>query len=156
MIKNIIKKFPRFYKFIDSLLLKIIISIKPYKLKYKIKSNKTKLKIVIGASGKYSKGWIPTEIDCFNVLNKRHWQFYFSEGSIDAMLAEHLWEHLTYEEGETTAKNCYRYIKPGGYLRLAVPDGYHPSEEYINRVKVGGTGEGSKDHKVLYNYETLS
>ena len=41
-------------------------------------------------------------------------------------------------------------------MRLAVPDGYHPDKDYIDMVKVRGTGEGSNDHKVLYNYESFS
>ena len=46
-------------------------------------------------------------------------------------------------------------LKPGGYLRVAVPDGYHPDPTYIENVKVGGIGAYAWDHKVLYNYKTL-
>ncbi len=38
------------------------------------------------------------------------------------MLAEHAWEHLTYEEGILAAINWYKYLKPGVYIRCAVPD----------------------------------
>ena len=54
------------------------------------------------------------------------------------------------------AKNCYRHLKTGGHIRVAVPDGYHPSPEYIEYVKPGGTGVGSDDHKILYTYKTLA
>ena len=37
-----------------------------------------------------------------------------------------------------------------------MPDGYHPNQEYINCVKPGGTGDGSDDHRLLFNYQTLS
>lgn len=43
-------------------------------------------------------------------------------------------------------------FKKGGYLRVAVPGGFHPKLEYIKYVKPGGTGLGSNDHKVLYNH----
>ena len=71
------------------------------------------------------------------------------------MLAEHVWEHLTLHEGLTAAKQCFEYLKPGGYLRVAVPDGFHPDQKYIEGVKVDGTGPGADDHKVLYTYKTL-
>ena len=43
-------------------------------------------------------------------------------------------------------------MAPGGTLRIAVPDGYHPDKDYIDWVKVGGNGFGADDHKILYNY----
>jgi predicted SAM-dependent methyltransferase len=47
-------------------------------------------------------------------------------------------------------------LEPGGYVRIAVPDGNHPSPEYIENVRPGGIGSGAQDHKVLYTYATLN
>ncbi len=33
-----------------------------------------------------------------------------------------------------------------------MPDGNHPDPEYIAYVKVGGSGAGADDHKVLYTH----
>ena len=74
---------------------------------------------------------------------------------MDAILAEHVWEHLDCRAALVAAQNCFTYLQPGGYIRVAVPDGLHPDEEYIDRVKPGGWGEGSDDHHVLYTYRTL-
>ena len=53
-------------------------------------------------------------------------------------------------------KTCNQlYLKPGGVLRLAVPDGFNPSNEYIEYVRPGGTGPGADDHKVLYTYKSM-
>ena len=60
---------------------------------------KKTLKIVIGASGYYDEGWIDTDIEYLNLLNRSHWKRYFRVDSIDAILAEHVWEHLTLEQG---------------------------------------------------------
>jgi predicted SAM-dependent methyltransferase len=90
------------------------------------------------------------------VLNERHWKRLLQKESVDAMLAEHVWEHLSEEEGLAGARRCYEYLKPGGYLRVAVPDGYHPDADYIEHVKIGGTGVGAKGHRVLYNHESLT
>ena len=127
-----------------------------HKIKRLIKSNKNNLRVVIGSSKKYSEGWIPTQFNQFNILNPKHWAFYFHKESIDAILAEHVWEHLSEDDGMIAANYCYSYLKPGGYIRLAVPDGNHPSKEYIDRVKPGGTGAGAMDHKVLYSFELFS
>lgn len=113
------------------------------------------LRIVLGASGLFDAGWIPTEIDVLDILNERHWRRSFAENSIDAILAEHVWEHLTLVQGSIAARHCLRFLKPGGYLRVAVPDGFHPDPSYIEWVRVGGSGAGADDHKVLYNCDTF-
>jgi len=113
------------------------------------------LRIVCGASGYVEGGWIRTEVEYLNLLDEEHWRRAFAENSIDAILAEHVWEHLTPEQARTAASNCLRYLRPGGYLRVAVPDGYHPDPAYIEQVGVGGSGPGAADHKVLYNCDTL-
>jgi predicted SAM-dependent methyltransferase len=113
------------------------------------------LQIVLGASGIYDAGWIPTEIGVLDILVERQWMRLFTENSIDAILAEHVWEHLTLEQGLRAARNCRRFLKPGGYLRVAVPDGFHPDPTYIEWVRVGGSGAGADDHKVLYNCDTF-
>jgi predicted SAM-dependent methyltransferase len=70
-------------------------------------------------------------------------------------MAEHVWEHLTDHDTALANKNCFQYLKPGGVLRLAVPDGFNPSKEYIEYVRPGGTGPGADDHKVLYTYQSM-
>src|SRR6476620_1394942 len=73
------------------------------------------------------------------------------------MLAEHVWEHLTADEALSAARTCFTYLRPGGYLRIAVPDGLHPDPAYQAQSMVGGRGPGGgpNDHKVLYTYATL-
>ena len=71
---------------------------------------------------------------------------------MDAILAEHVWEHLDCFAAIVAAQNCFKYLKPGGYIRVAVPDGWHPDKDYIDYVKPGGWGAGSDDHHVLYTY----
>ncbi|MBC8112462.1 MAG: hypothetical protein H7Y04_15525 [Verrucomicrobia bacterium] len=122
----------------------------------KNKAQKQPCKIVIGASGIADNSWTSTEADYLNLLKDEDWQKFFKENTIDAMLAEHVWEHLTAEQGLLAAQNCFRYLRKGAYLRCAVPDGFHNDPEYINYVKPGGHGDGADDHKVLYNYQTFS
>ncbi len=118
--------------------------------------NQSSLRVVIGASGIFESGWIPTDIDQLNILQKGDWEAFFIPNSIDALLAEHVWEHLTLEEGTLGSRHCFYYLKPGGYLRIAVPDGNHPDPDYIEYVRPGGVGAGADDHKILYTIEILS
>ncbi|KSU59817.1 putative SAM-dependent methyltransferase [[Bacillus] enclensis] len=117
-------------------------------------------RVVIGA-GEYSNNptWMQTQEEVLNLLNQEDWAGLFNEHSIQAILAEHVWEHLTYEEGVKGARNCYTYLKSGGYVRCAVPDGNFPNEEYQKGVQVGGPGPAdhpAASHKIVHTYQTLA
>jgi predicted SAM-dependent methyltransferase len=114
------------------------------------------LRVVIGSSRVYDPGWIPTNFQYLNLLNEAHWQRAFGDQQLDALLAEHVWEHLTASDGKVAAAKCFKALKPGGYLRVAVPDGYHPDPDYIEFVRPGGSGSGAPDHKLLYTHESLT
>jgi predicted SAM-dependent methyltransferase len=119
-------------------------------------STRGPIKIVIGAAGIFEPGWTATEIEQLNLLKPADWRRLFKRrGSISAILAEHVWEHLSEDEGREAARQCYQYLKPGGFLRVAVPDGFHPDPAYIEYVKPRGHGAGADDHKVLYNWCSL-
>jgi predicted SAM-dependent methyltransferase len=116
----------------------------------------TPRRIVVGAAGVYPEGWIPTEADFLDLLRPHDWSRCLEEGSLDAILAEHVWEHLDPEYAVAAARQCYCYLRPGGYLRAAVPDGLHPDPAYIEAVEPGGSGAGADDHRVLYTYKTFA
>ncbi|MGD6966563.1 class I SAM-dependent methyltransferase [Rossellomorea vietnamensis] len=118
------------------------------------------IKVVIGA-GEHNNnpGWMQTQESELNLLNKHDWEKRFDEGSISAILAEHVWEHLSYDEGVAAAKICFDYLRPGGYIRCAVPDVFFPDEDYQEFVKVGGPGPAdhpAASHKIVHSYKTIS
>jgi predicted SAM-dependent methyltransferase len=48
-----------------------------------------------------------------------------------------------------------QYLKPGGYLRCAVPDINFPDAAYQATVQIGGPGpkdHPAADHKIVYDY----
>jgi predicted SAM-dependent methyltransferase len=112
-------------------------------------------RIVIGSSGTAPDGWVATDREVVDLLREDTWLRYFAPGSLDAILAEHVWEHLPAEVAGRCAGTCFRFLKPGGYLRVAVPDGLHPDASYIDQVRPGGSGPGADDHKVLYTYASF-
>jgi predicted SAM-dependent methyltransferase len=101
--------------------------------------------------------WVSTDREFLDLLKPSDWERFFKPNTIAAMLAEHVWEHLTLEQGLLAARTCFIYLRPGGYLRLGVPDGFHPSKEYIEWVRVGGRSpmQIANGHKVLYNYQSF-
>ena len=117
---------------------------------------KEKLKIIIGASGTIQHDWIPTERKTLDMLNPEKWLKILNEHSINYILAEHVFEHLTKEEGQKSVKTCLKFLKKDGNLRIAVPDAFHPSKEYREYSKPGGYGAGATDHKEFYNYQNMS
>ena len=148
------RRIPILHRIESKINYKLMIVRETYRLKQAAQSSS--VKIVLGASDKFDEGWICTDIEYLNLLTPKHWKRCFRKNSIDAMLAEHVWEHLTIHDGLVAAKQCFEYLKPGGYLRVAVPDGFHPDPKYIEWVNVGGTGLGADDHKVLFTYESLT
>lgn len=115
------------------------------------------LKINVGSAGiNFSPEWIATDIDTLDITKTTDWLNILLYLKADYIMAEHVWEHLTVSDTKLANKNCHRFLKRGGKLRLAVPDGFNPDPDYINYVKPGGYGAGAEDHKVLYNYKLMT
>lgn len=119
---------------------------------------KQSIKLVIGA-GEYrnNPGWIHTQEKELNLLEESTWKR-FEKSSITAILAEHVWEHFTFEQGVQAASLCYNYLIPSGYVRCAVPDGFFPDESYQQIVKIGGPGpkeHPAASHQIVHTYHTL-
>ncbi len=45
-----------------------------------------------------------------------------ADNTLDLVYHSHMLEHLTYQEGILFIKNCLRVLKPGGTMRVLVPD----------------------------------
>lgn len=108
------------------------------------------------SAGPYSReGFLSTQQEQLDLLKPEDWEQSFGERRIAAILSEHVWEHLTVEEGKIAAKICFDYLEPGGYVRCGVPDALFPNEGYQKKVAVGGPGPAA-DHKVVYDYRLLT
>lgn len=118
------------------------------------------LKVVIGSSGSTNNiDWLHTEESDLNLLRPSDWAERFNPNSIAAILAEHVWEHFTYEEGILAAKTCYAFLQPGGYIRCAVPDRFFQNTWYQKMVQIGGPGPAdhpAASHKIVHTYHTLT
>lgn len=113
------------------------------------------LKIIIGAGEQSYPGWIATHKEDLDLTDETTWDKALGTRRVDALLCEHVWEHLSETQGRKAAKICFKYLKPEGYIRCAVPDGNFPDPEYQKVVRVGGPGpkdHPAADHKIVYTY----
>lgn len=135
-------------------------SVTPKDNRMGLRRGSKKLRVVIGAGqSTHNTDWMQTQESELNLLKRDDWIHTFYPSSISAILAEHVWEHLTYDEGIEAAANCFEFLQPGGYVRCAVPDGYFPNEEYQKLVQVGGPGpidHPAASHKIVHTYQSLS
>jgi predicted SAM-dependent methyltransferase len=111
-------------------------------------------RVIIGAGEQRWPGWVPTQQTDLDLLDPASFAAYFGDARADALLCEHVWEHLEPADAVAAARLVSAYLKPGGYLRVAVPDGHHPDPGYRSLVAVRGPGP-AHDHRVLYTLETL-
>lgn len=116
------------------------------------------MKVMIGAGQQRWAGWIPTQRDELDLVDTESWARFFGERRADALLCEHVFEHLTLEEARLAAGNALAYLMPGGFIRVAVPDRHFRDDAYQKIVRVGGPGPAdhpAADHKVVYGYREL-
>jgi ubiquinone/menaquinone biosynthesis C-methylase UbiE len=66
-------------------------------------------------------GWKIIERDLGYDLNEKHLED-FEDNTISLIFASHIIEHLTWENVPRVFSNSYRILKPGGVLRIIVPD----------------------------------
>ena len=63
-------------------------------------------------------------------------------GSVDAIYSSHALEHLYLEEAQSVLTECSRVLRPGGIIRLALPDATRIAREF---VATSDTAEGGRE-----------
>jgi len=118
-------------------------------------AKREKIKVIIGAGDVIFPGWIMTDLPLFDILKSDSWTKIFPVGSIDRILAEHIMEHLYEEQFRQFLRIVDPYLRADGFIRMAVPDGFHADPTYIENVRPGSNHPTAKDHKMLYDYLNL-
>ena len=79
-------------------------------------------KLQIGSGVNILGGWLNTDFSLqspetvFLDATKR---FNFNDSTFECVFSEHQIEQLTYENGTIMLRECYRVLKPGGFIRIA-------------------------------------
>jgi predicted SAM-dependent methyltransferase len=113
------------------------------------------IRIIIGASSTRESGWISTEQEFFNLTDQRTISKFLRNSNVDAYLLEHVLEHLSIDDSQIALSLLANTLKTDGYIRIAVPDGNHPNDDYLYYVGV----DGPDDHKYLWrvsDFERIS
>jgi SAM-dependent methyltransferase len=71
----------------------------------------------------------------------------YGDESVDVVYASHLFEHLTRKHATLFLNEAYRTLKPGGVIRLVVPDLQQLAREYVTRAE---SGDPEASHEFLY------
>lgn len=108
------------------------------------------LNVILGAGPVAMPGWVSTDSEVLDVTSSRAWKRLFAPASIDRLMAEHLFEHLSDAECGRAFTDCFRYLKSGGLLRIAVPDGHRKDAEYVEEVSPPKDG-----HQLLFTVDDL-
>lgn len=91
---------------------------------------------------------------------------FLRDSTVDLIYASHVLEYFDREEVKETLKEWRRVLKPGGVLRLAVPDFYSMSSLYVDKQirleQIIGPLYGRMKmndsfiyHKTVYDFEEL-
>jgi predicted SAM-dependent methyltransferase len=87
-------------------------------------------------------GWTNTDVmDLSSFAQKEHYifnqhnattPFPVKDGYVDLIFSSHMMEHLESSGASTFLKECYRVMRPGGHIRIAVPSTGLLMQRYID------------------------
>jgi predicted SAM-dependent methyltransferase len=104
------------------------------------------IKIQFCCGGNKLPGWINHDVD----VDIRKPLPYCS--TVDFIFVEHGLEHITHQEAWNFLEECHRILKPGGVVRIAIPDvnriWLDCTPEYQQAVLKSGYGDGSRKSAV--------
>ena len=95
------------------------------------------LRLHLGSGGQPKPGWLNVDLagDPVELVWDLAHGVPFGDSSVDAIFHEHLLEHIPLRAGAGLLDECFRVLRPGGILRIGVPDAGALLESY--------TGDGA-------------
>lgn len=86
-----------------------------------------------------AEGW---QEDILRIDVTKH--FPWREHSVDAIYSSHFLEHLSRTEAYMLLERCHRALRPGGLIRLALPDLEHAAHNYLDALGTGDERAGDR------------
>jgi len=140
-----------------------------------MKNNNKKIQLHLGCGKKFIPGFIHIDLDDYPHIDYRHEISrlpMFKNNSVDLIYCCHAFEYFDREEVKGVLREWRRVLKPGGILRLAVPDFEAIAKVYLKygknlghrgilgplygRIKIKTkTGEKFIYHKTVYDFKSL-
>ncbi|MFA5423837.1 MAG: methyltransferase domain-containing protein, partial [Phycisphaerae bacterium] len=117
------------------------------------------LKLNLGSGSQELKDYINLDIKKGNAI------FPLSDyqtGTVDEVRASHILEHFPQAKIKDVLREWVRVLKPGGILKIAVPDFDKLANDYLHKVPqdypgyiMGGQIDANDFHRSIFNKETL-
>lgn len=93
----------------------------------------SEIRLHLGCGGTYVRGW--TNVDLFGSRADLYWDLRrplpFPDESVSAVFHEHVLEHFDLPGAIALLAECRRVLRPGGVLRVGVPDFGRYAESYV-------------------------
>lgn len=125
----------------------------------------------LGSGGEHKDGWVNVDLagDPVELAWNLARPLPFPAGTVDAVFHEHLLEHIPLAAGAALMRECRRVLKPGGVLRIGVPDAgrlvrsYADDDGYLESLHPGRPTSLLAvqelfywhRHRTMYDFETL-
>ena len=111
-----------------------------------------------GCGGVYHKDWInldfapaSSDVIACNILKGLP----FPNASADAIYHSHVLEHLPRQEGTEFVRECARVLKPGGIIRIVIPDLEQLARNYLTTLADCEREPRSAYHAELHCWSTI-
>ena len=115
----------------------------------------TEIKLNIGAGSTVIEGFTPID----RKLGTEAFPLPYADGSVDEIRASHILEHFTFGDASKAMEEWSRVLKPGGRIRISVPDVDKVlKDETPNRLfyLMGGQMHADDIHKSAYDRNRLT
>ncbi len=119
------------------------------------------IKLDIGCGKEYLEGWTPVD----RIIGKEAFPLDYKDGTVDEIRASHILEHFSYWNTKLVLEDWARVLKPGGILRVAVPNFDYIVERYedkdelefpVEQALMGAHEDGNDYHKAIFSRDKLS
>ncbi len=98
-----------------------------------VMSKKNDLKIEFGAGKKGNGGWITIDVYRADIIWNLTNSLPIADDVVQEIYHSHLLEHLNFKQINDFLLECYRILKPGGHMKVCVPNAGNYIQAYYNR-----------------------
>lgn len=117
------------------------------------------IRLDLGAGPVSPEGFTPLG----NINGTQIYPLPYADGSVDAIRASHVLEHFPHKDVSAVLAEWVRALKPGGEVRLAVPNFAKIAEDYLagkpqmtEGYVMGGQTDEADYHKAIFDREHLT
>lgn len=109
------------------------------------------LMLNLGCGDRFRPGWRNFDfVGCDGAVESHNLleELPFDDDSVDVIYHSHVLEHFTQGDARTFLGHCHRKLKPGGVIRVVVPDLENICREYLKVLEraVDGSAEDREKH----------